>query len=193
MHANLYHEQPIDLRSNFLTHSYFTVLEKWALYVKNTPTHEPSRSLLQTLQSFLFIYQNNTSNVLKLNALLFNEYTPYIKLPSSQIYKTELLRYPEGAKYFSSCKYKLSFPILYKNYSKQFLKLKKNHQYEGIKALNISFIHLHRNLVYSYFDEEVHVPQLFKVSNSEDFIEEVKSLHTQLKSVHTQYKVATKL
>lgn len=192
MHTLLYHEQPVDLRSNFLTHSYFNVLEKWAIYSKKASIHEPSRSLLQTLQSFLFICQNNTSKAYKLNTLLFNEYTPYIKLSSSQIYKAELARYPEGAKYFSACKYKLSFPTLYKNYSKQFIKLKKSHQYEAIKALNISFIHLHRNLVYSYFDEEAHVPHLFKISNSEDFIKEVHMLHTRLKSDPISCKVATK-
>lgn len=179
-----HHEQPIDLRSNFLTHSYLTVLEKWALYSKKVPAHEPSRSLLQTLQSFLFIYQNNTSNVQKLNTLLFSEYIPYEHLTPSQIYKAEFLRTPEGAKYFSHCKYKLSFPILYKNYSKQFLKLKKAHCYEEIKMLNTSFIHLHRHLVYSYFPEEGHLPHLFKVSDSDAFIKEVKCLHAHLKS-HT--------
>ena len=174
MHTYTPHEQPVDLRSNFLTHSYFTLLEQWALYCKDTPLDPPSRSLIQSLQSFLFITQNNTAHVQKLSQLLFNNYTPYTPLSLNQIYKLEQVRSAAGAHYFIGCKYKISFPILYKNYSKQFLKLKKNHHLEEIPTLNTSFIYLHRNLIYYYFDEEYNLPHLFKISNAEYFIKEVK-------------------
>lgn len=180
MHTYTHHEQPIDLRSNFLTHSYFTLLEQWALYCKHTPLAPPSRSLIQSLQSFLFITQNNTAHVQKLSNLLFNNYTPYMSLSLNQIYKLEQTHSAAGARYFIGCKYKISFPILYKNYSKQFLKLKKNHHFEEIHTLNTSFIHLHRNLIYTYFAQEDQLPELFKISTAEDFIKEVKCILSQL-------------
>lgn len=180
MHTYKHYEQPIDLRSNFLTHSYFTVLEQWAFYCKNKLIAPPSRSLIQSLQSFIFITQNNTSHVQKLSNLLFTNYTPFKPISINQIYKLEQMHSPNGARYFIGCKYKLSFPILYKNYSKQFLKLKKNHHYEEISILNQSFIHLHRNLIYAYFKREADLPLLFKISNTEDFITEVKNILSQL-------------
>lgn len=180
MHIYKQHEQPIDLRSNFFTHSYFSVLEEWALFCSNPYASSPSRSLIQALQSFLFITQNNTAHVQKLSLLLFTNYTPFESIPLNHIYKFEYKRSPQGAHYFVECKYKLSFPTLYKCYSKHFLKLKKNHLYEKIPLLNESFIHLHRNLIYSYFESEEVLPLLFSISNLEDFITEIKNILMQL-------------
>ena len=180
MHIYKHHEQPIDLRSNFFTHSYFNVLEEWALFCSNPHLSTPSRSLIQALQSFLFITQNNSSYVQQMSILLFSHYTSFEWIPLNQVYKVEHRRSPQGAHYFAECKYKLSFPTLYKCYSKHFLKLKKNHHYDKIPLLNESFIHLHRSLIYSYFESEDTLPLLFNTSNLEDFIAEVKNILIQL-------------
>lgn len=180
MHIYKHHEQPIDLRSNFFTHSYFNVMEEWVFFCSYPSASSPSRSLIQALQSFLFIAENNTDYVQQMGILLFSQPLPFKNIPLYHIYKSESKYYPQGAHYFKECKYKLSFPTLYKCYSKNFLKLKKNHFYDKIPLLNESFIRLHRNLIYSYFESEGTLPLLFKASNLDDFIKEIKNILIEL-------------
>ncbi|MEF9958898.1 MAG: hypothetical protein RR090_03340 [Niameybacter sp.] len=180
MYSSLHSNHPLDLLSYPLTYTYFSLIDQYIRFTKNSSTVSP-KSLVHTLQSFLFLYDDNPRNIKKLNALAFNEFIPYTPIASSGLYKSEITEFPEGGKYYLACKYKLSFPILYKVYSKQFLRLKKLHAPAEVILLNHSFVHLHRRLIYAAFPDESSLPTLFKLTDADAFVNEVKRLVNTLK------------
>lgn len=175
MYSALYSSHPLDLLSYPLTYTYFSVIDHYIRFIKE-PTSVPHKSFVRTLQSFLFLYEDNPKNIQKLNNFAFAEQVPYECIAPSQLYRLETSLYPEGAQYYSTCKYKLTFPMLYTTYSKQFIKLKKAHATQEVFHLNRSFLHLQKRLVYSNFHDETLLPTLFKVTDAESFIKEISQL-----------------
>lgn len=179
LHSTLHSNHPLDLLSNPLTYIYFSLVDQYMHLIKSSS--KPTKAFMRTLQSFLFLYETNPNNLKKLNALVFSEFIPYESIPSSQLYRLESTIFPLGAKYFASCKYKLSFPILYKVYAKQFLKLKKLHDLHEIGYLNQSFIHLHQRLIYASFPTQENLPPLLKVTNANLFLDEALKLIDEIR------------
>lgn len=150
---------PCDLLANFLTHSYFNLLEQHFSYIKHPKDTRNIQSLLKATQSFLFIFNQNPHSLALLDNYIFTYYKSYTELTSSRLIKPHsLLR-------------------VRKNYSKALLKASSN---QDAYHCNESFIHLYYTTIFSYFSSESDLPSLYTVSRADTFVDEVKKLRQLL-------------
>lgn len=162
---------PFDLLSNFLTHTYLDTLEQLCQHDHyHIDESMPPNQLIKSIKSFLFIFQNNTRNLVTLQQQVFDYFEPYAYKTKANILIEEARTNPEGTHIFCTSKRPLTINNLRKIYSKNILSQKKHPDYLLWKNYNIAFLHLHRNLVYHRFTEDASIPKLLRASTANDFI-----------------------
>ncbi|WP_069998277.1 hypothetical protein [Cellulosilyticum sp. I15G10I2] len=171
MHLLRIKNNSCDLFSNFLTHSFFSLLEQCYLYELSKLEHPLpiSNELTKAIKSFLFILKTSKDSMALLEKQIFTYYMPYHYRTKSQILNYMYLHYSEGAHYLSLSKSHLTLPRAKKGYMQVVSRLKKHHEYDKITACNIAFIKLYLAIIYHSFPTASQLPDIFRVYTAEDF------------------------
>lgn len=161
-----------NIYSNFLTHSYFNVLEKWSFYEqRGCKIHSTSyNELIKSIQSFIFILESSRHSSSYLQAYIF-DYLPTIPYTNRSVLFNDLARsYPEALSVFHLPKTKLNLKLLKKCYLHTFNKLSKNARTDLIQDCNIILINLYYFILYIPFKKQKNSPAFFLAPTAEDFI-----------------------
>ncbi len=161
-----------NIYSNFLTHSYLNVLEKWSLYEHhgcsvNTPSYA---ELIKSIQDFIFILQTSRHSPSYLQAYIFNYLPTMLYTNKSNLFNDLAHSYPEAFSVFHLPKTKLNLKLLKKHYLHTLNKLSKSNQINLINDCNIILINIYHFILYSSFKKEKSIPAFFLASTAEDFI-----------------------
>lgn len=148
-----------DLMANFLTHSYFNLLEKYLYYIQHPTDTSARQSILQATQSFLFMFTNNPHGHATLKKCIFDYYKPYDELIANKTLRFQRLS------------------RIRKTYSRTLLKLQTDDSY---LSANTYLIHNYYYTLFSYFKKSGDIPSLLKASTVESFIAETKKLKLSL-------------
>jgi hypothetical protein len=179
MPAVAYTPNSCDLFSNFLTHSYFLLLEHYNSY---HPPGDDEAILLytpfvQSIKSFIFILQTSKNTINSLDEQIFKHYLPYTHMSKSQILKYMYKEYPEGCCALRLSKSHLTLKRARKCYLKAVAVYKKQHNYTQIAACNIAFIKLYFCIIYHHFPDFSELPELLKASDATSFCLQIYSYH----------------
>jgi hypothetical protein len=171
-----------DLYSNFLTHSFLSLLEQWCLYALSNGTDNELiyTRLSQNIKSFLFIMHTSKHSLILLDRQIFTHYIPYSYKSKSQILKYIYKDQPEGARCLHISKSHLTLRRIKMCYMQTISSFKKHHEYDKIAACNAAFIRLYLCIIYHHFPNLSELPSLFKANNAKDFYEQVEEYDTKI-------------
>lgn len=191
---------PHHLLSNFLTHSYFDLLEQLCQTPTLINSEAPySKDFMKSLKSFIFIFQNNSRNTKILQESVFKYYQPYKETSLHEISKLLLSEEYRPYAFFSPQKRNLTFENIRKTYHKTIRNTTNTPDYTLWNECNISFIKLHRQLVYCQFSSITTLPLMLQAPTAKDFILKAwlyaidsllsaKAYDLLLSTVHSFYK-----
>lgn len=160
---------PYDLLSNFLTHSYFDLLEKFYIYYKHSSDTTHAKRLLQSLQSFLFIFQNNPKHLDTLQHQIF-DYYPH-QLTKDTVFPI---------------KNKTSFRKIRIAYNQSILQLPLSPQ--ELTLHNTKLIHNYYALIFSNFTKHPTIPKLFTAASADVFILEMWKYYVSILLANKNHK-----
>ncbi len=160
-----------DLFSNFLTHSFFSLLEQCYVYEMTFQKQhlQASPELIKAIKSFLFILKTSKNSLDVLDKQIFKYYIPYKYRTKSQILTALYEECPKGSQYLNISKSHLTLTRAKKNYIQTISHLKKNHEYNKIAICNDAFIKLYLCIIYQSFPHFSGLPDIFKAYTAKDF------------------------
>lgn len=179
MPAVAYTPNSCDLFSNFLTHSYFLLLEHYDFYCQQGDTSEilSYPPFIQSIKSFMFILQTSKNTISSLDEQIFKHYLPYTYMTKPQILRYMYEKYPEGSCALHLSKSHLTLKRAKKAYLKAISIYKKQHNYSQITACNIAFIKLYLCIIYHHFPDVSELPDLLKTNDATSFCLQISSYH----------------
>ena len=150
---------PCDLLTNFLTHSFLSLLDNYFWYCKHPSDDGAHQAAMQAAHSFLFIVDHQHHALTTLNHTLF-AYYPQTFTISRRLKLQTLSR-------------------LRRNYSRTLLKTPA----DSLHQLNQDFVASYYQTIFSYYQSEKDMPLLFQLHTAVDIVNEV---HHLLELPHTK-------